>query len=80
MEELTRDERLDLLNDAQYKLRDAIDLIREAVEGTEEERMAEAYIIPHLENWTEGVNRYDHTIPKIYNAIEENYGYEDDDE
>ena len=80
MEGLSRDERLNLLTHAQYKLEDAISLIEEAVEGTEEERMAGAYIIPHLQNWAGGVNPYDHTIPKIYNAIEENYGYEDDDE
>ena len=79
-EELTRDDRLNLLNHAQYKLQDAIALIKEAVEGTEEARMAGAYIIPHLKNWAEGINPCDHTIPKIYNAIEENYGYEYDDE
>jgi len=77
MEELSRDDRLNLLNHAQYKLLDAISLIKEAVEGTEEEGMSKVFIIPHLKHLAEGINSYEHTIPKIYNAIEENYGYED---
>ncbi len=45
------EERTDQLVDAQYKINEAIELIRSAVHGTDEERRADAYIIANLQIW-----------------------------
>lgn len=72
MEQNEKEERIELLEQAQEKLREAIDLIREAVADTNQESSAEAYIIGHLENWAEGNNQYDTTaIPYLIESLEE---------
>ena len=59
-------ERISKLEEAQYKIQEAIDLIKEAVDGTDDERMAESYIIGHLSNWANGDNPYEKgTIPQL---------------
>lgn len=65
-------ERIELLEDAQDKINEAISLIREAVEETDLEQSAEAYIIGHLANWANGNNPYDRHIPKMIEELLEN--------
>ena len=58
------DERIELLEQAQEKINEAVDLITEAVRDTGSEASADAYIIGHLSYWANGNNPYDHdTIP-----------------
>ena len=45
---MDKEDRIDALEQAQEKIEEAIDLIRSAVSGTEEENGAEAYVIPSL--------------------------------
>ena len=57
--------RIEKLDWAEDHLRQAIEYIAEAVEGTSHQRNVEAYTIAHLRNWKDGENPYDTTIPKI---------------
>lgn len=50
---LTKDERIDLLRDAQKMLYDAAQMIEDAVDGTPVEHRAHAYTVPHLQMWIE---------------------------
>ena len=69
---MEKEERIELLGQAQEKINEAIDLIRNAVGGTEQENSADAYIIGHLSGWANGDNPYDDTaIPKLIESIEE---------
>jgi Arc/MetJ-type ribon-helix-helix transcriptional regulator len=73
-----KEERRFLLEDAQIKIHEAIEAIREAVRDTENERSAEAYIIAHLEGWAEGTNSHEFTaIPRLLEDLEKD---EDDEE
>jgi len=45
------EERIELLDEAEEKLWEVIDLIRGAVKDTSEEGRAESYILPHLKSW-----------------------------
>lgn len=46
------EERADQLIDAQDKINEAIELIRSAVHGTDQEAPAAAYILPNLAIWS----------------------------
>ena len=77
MENLTYQERIDLLEEAADQINEAIDAIELAVRGTEHQASAHAYIIAHLKNWANGSNPYDEHIPKLIdqmtmNDMEEN--------
>jgi hypothetical protein len=66
------EEKITQLEEAKEKIDEAVDLIRRAVEGTNNDNAAEAYIIPHLENWAEGNNPYDATtIPRLIEDLRE---------
>jgi hypothetical protein len=66
MSEDDKEERIDMLNEAQRKLAEAIELIGCAVQGTEYEASADAYILGHLRAWMDGDNKYDTTsIPRL---------------
>lgn len=71
---LTKEEiedKIELLKDAQSKLIEVIDQVRESVEDTDWESTAESYIIAHLENWCYGNNPYDDTtLPKLIEHLE----------
>ena len=72
-----KDERTSMLNDAEEKINEAIELIAQAVDGTSLEASADAYIIGHLRGWAEGTNPYDATsIPRLL----EDLGKEGEDE
>lgn len=70
MEKLSVEERVELLEDAQTKINEAIELIREAVYETSFENSSESYLIGHLDNWVNGNNPYDEHIPKIIEELE----------
>ena len=62
--------RIHSLEEASELLGAAIELIQDAVDGTEHEASAEAYIISHLQNWMDGRhNPYDESIAKLIEAI-----------
>jgi len=67
-----KSERVELLTNAQDLINEAIGLIEEAVSGTENDMSAQAYIIAHLNNWANGGNPCDETIPVLIEEIEEN--------
>lgn len=73
------EERINALEDAQYLINKAIRQISAAVQGTSIDRNVQAYTIAHLDNWTNGGNPYDMTIPKIIETLSEE-GEEDLDE
>lgn len=68
---MTKYERIEKLEMAQDLINQAIDLICDAVEDTSKERSADAYIIAHLDNWANGGNPYDDTIPVLVDFIED---------
>ena len=72
MENLTPDQiedRIELLEQADYNLRRAIAQISDALQGTEHERHANAYIIPHLTRWLDG-GRYDMGIAQYQESLQ----------
>ena len=72
MENLTPDQledRIEMLEQADYNLRRAIAQISDALQGTEHERHANAYIIPHLTNWLDG-GRHDMGIAQYQEALQ----------
>lgn len=50
---MTTSERIEMLQEAQDQLNQAIELISTALQDTEHERHADAYIIAHLSNWSD---------------------------
>ncbi len=74
------EERTDQLVDAQYKINEAIELIRSAVHGTDQEASANAYIIPHLGTWASDDGRSSsYTDCDSLIAAIENPGDDDDE-
>ena len=70
-------ERIDMLYDAQEKLGETIELIRQALKGTSRERYAESYILGHLENWR-NASGYDIGIEQYIDELR-NYGIAGED-
>jgi hypothetical protein len=69
--ELTKSElsdRIEMLEDAYWQLKEVITLISSALEGTMEERHAHSYIIPHLKSSVDG-GRYDSGIQQYIDAL-----------
>lgn len=58
-----------MIDEAEMKIAEAIDLITEAVKGTSEEATCGAYIIPHLQTWIGNGNPYDHHTGKIKEGL-----------
>lgn len=73
----SKEDRIEQLEEAREKIEEAIQLIRDALRGTQQADSAEAYIIGHLQNWAEGDNPYDETIPKLIEELRE--GNEEED-
>jgi hypothetical protein len=48
---MTLQDRINMLEQAQDHLSEAIELISQALQDTEHDRHADAYIIAHLNNW-----------------------------
>lgn len=67
---MNTNERIALLERAAERIEDAIEDIRKAVNGMGRiEDSVETYMIAHLDNWVNGVNRYDETIPRLIEEI-----------
>lgn len=64
-------ERIELLQEAQGKLTEAVDLIEQALKGTTHERHAKAYLIGHLNNWIDSGNRFDMGIQQYIDKLQE---------
>jgi len=54
---MTTSERIEMLQEAQDHLTQAIELISTALQDTEHDRHADAYIIAHLSNWSDAQGR-----------------------
>ncbi len=65
---LSKEERLEQLHEARELLEQVIELVRTAVQGTQQGVYANAYIIPHLESW---VDQEHSSIEKLNEAFEE---------
>ena len=66
---MNKQDRIDLLDEAQCKLAEAIELIETALRGTEHEAHAQAYIIGHLGSWMDS-DRYNMGIQQYMDALE----------
>jgi len=66
---MNKNERLYLLDDAQCKLSEAIELIETALKGTKYEAHARAYILGHLKNWIDAHNSYNMGIQQYMDAL-----------
>ena len=64
-----KEERIELLMEAQVKLNEAIDLIEQGLMGTSHERYANSYIVAHLKNWVDA-SGYDMGIQQYRDKIE----------
>jgi len=59
------------LLEARNLIHEAVELIKDSLYDTEHLKHAQAYIIPHLENWAEGNhNPYDYSILKYIEELE----------
>ena len=65
-----KEERIELLMEAQIKLNEAIDLIEQGLMGTSHERYANSYIVAHLKNWVDA-SGYDIGIQQYIDKIDE---------
>ena len=65
---MTTSERVNHLQEAQTYLNEAIELIITALQDTEHERHADAYIIAHLNNWVDAQG-YDTGIQQYIEQI-----------
>ena len=75
---MTKEERIELLVEAQDKLSQAISLIKEGLRGTSHAAHADAYIIGHLRNWVDAYG-YDMGIQQYIDRLEKE-GDEEDEE
>lgn len=66
--QMTIQERINRLQEAQIYLSEAISLIEEALQDTEHDRHADAYIIAHLNNWIDAQG-YDTGIQQYIDQI-----------
>lgn len=67
---MTKRDRIELLIEAQNHLADAIELIADALQGTEHEAHADAYILTHLQNWIHS-RGYDMGVEQYIKEISE---------
>ena len=63
------DDKIQALEEAEEKIYLAIELITQAVKGTSCQVSAEAYIIPHLQNWINDENQ-PANIQELKRAVE----------
>ena len=66
---MNKQDRIDLLDEAQCKLAEAMECIAAALKGTEYEAHAQAYILGHLESWMDS-DRYNMGIQQYMDALE----------
>ena len=68
LDQLTAQERIDLLQEAAKSLDNVLYLISEAVKDTPAEKYADAYILPHLRDW---MSNHSCSIDNLMLEIEE---------
>ena len=68
---MNKQDRIDLVLEAEQKIAEAISNIQDAVKGTPEETECNTYIVGHLNTWIGNGNPYDHHTGKIVEALEE---------
>ena len=66
---MDKQERINLIQEAEQKIVEAIDLIKEAVADTPEEAGCDAYILGHLKTLIGNGNPYDHHTGKIIEQL-----------
>lgn len=64
-------ERIELLNEAERLIAEAIGNITTALKGTSQETEANAYIIGHLNSWIGNGNPYDKSIDKYIAGLKD---------
>lgn len=77
MENLTLEERNDLLQEAMDALANSVDLLETALRGTSHYSHANSYIIPHLRGWIDGGSSYNMGIQQYMDMISESEEEED---
>lgn len=73
-------ERIELLQEAQDKLGEVIEMVDQALKGTTHQRHAETYLLGHLNNWMDSGNRFDMGIQQYIDKLQEEGEYEEDEE
>jgi len=76
----TREERITELSVAMDMIADACGLIEDALEGSEHQAHANAYILPQLRTWIDSGNRFDWGCRQYIEELQNNNEIEDDDE
>jgi len=76
----TREERITELSEAMDMIADACGLIENALEGSEHEAHAQAYILPQLRTWIDSNNGIDWGCRQYIEQLQYNNEIEDDDE
>lgn len=71
------DDRIDQLYEAAETLEQVIDLLDEALDGTDEYNAAKAYIIPHLKSWHSNPGFGNKGIIQYAETLEEEREYMD---
>ena len=74
------EERIEMLEEAKVKLEESIDLIVQALRGTQWESHARSYIVGHLEGWVDSHNRFNMGIEQYIEKMREGFEEEYDDE
>ena len=77
MENLTLEERNDILQEAMDALANSVDLLEIALRGTSHYSHANSYIIPHLRGWIDGGGSYNMGIQQYMDIISESEEEED---
>lgn len=77
MENLTLEERNDLLQEAMEALANSVDLLQTALRGTSHYSHANSYIIPHLRGWIDGCGSYNMGIQQYMDSLCESEEEED---
>lgn len=63
-------DRVEALETAKGKLEEAIELIRDALAGTQYERHADAYLVAHLRSWIDEDNRINYGCQQYIEKLE----------
>ena len=76
----SKEERIAELSEAMDMIADACGLIENALQGSEHEAHANAYILPQLRTWIDSGNRFDTGCRQYIEQLQNNNEFEDDDE
>jgi len=68
-------ERIEAIKNAQAKLQEGLEELRQALAGTRNKHYWDSYILGHLDNWINGGNPHDDTIPNILEKIADEFNW-----